>query len=321
MRGPTAALERSRAPALLLLTILATTAGCRPTADGEVLPITFRYSGAPILMAGVDLPEGRFSLLMPSGVTAGDSFSARATVTRHGPPGEGLVLGDHSVVVGGATFSLSSPDVRVQIDDDATELTVQLLDGKGRLSAEGSISIPRRHSDPTGPLGFATLPAYCSASGLLVFNGSFDGDADTTTIEIAGEQLEVWTESARQITAVGMGLPAGATTARVSERGVESIGSINVLSVEIEPRQGEAEAGESVPYLVIVDGLDGLSPTASPLLSVSCWTDGESGNTLNRDQVIDPARAIDGRVIVRGVFTPAESGTYHVSGGIRASAP
>ncbi len=334
MSGATGLADRARARAssasvLLLVSCLAViSTACGPAHTADVAAIEFRLSGAPMLIGEVDLPEGGFTLMLPSDLAAGDFVSGRVHVstsndegTMHVPAAPGRALADFQVVIGRENFALSGHEIRLRVEEAATGLRVALLDGDGQLRAEGLATVARRPADSMPPRGLGDLPAYCSSTGAIILTGSFDGDSRNTRVEIGEESVEIWTESPRQATALAFGLPAGLSDFRVAEGETEIQGSIHVLQVEIEPRSLEAEPGTRVPYLVVVDGLEGLDAPQPPILGLSAWTENGVQATVQRDTVVHPELAENGRVVIRGEFTAAETGTFHINGGIRRAPP
>ncbi len=311
---------------VIACSLLGSSTACRPARTPDVLPIEFRLSGAPMLIGEVALPEGEFSLMLPDDLAAGDRISGWFSVsdderTSHLPAAPGRALADFTVVVNGVTFPLSDSRVHLDLEDGVDELQVTLFDGGGELRAEGRTTVARSRPVSTSPAALGDLPPYCSSTGVIVLTGSLDGDSRSTHVEVGGERLEIWTESPRRATALAFGLPLGEREFRVSEGETEIQGSIHVLHVEIEPMSIEAEGGTRVPYLVVVDGLEGLVAPQAPILSLSAWTEDGSEATVHRDAVVEPRLADAGRVVIRGEFTVAEAGTFHINGGIRSAPP
>ena len=241
-------------------------------------------SAATIVRDGVaavtfTTPQGKVRVWLPDDMMAGDHISGTVVAD---PAGTGdfevnknaNALADFAVSVNGRTLTLRALPrmtgagiTSVFTDEIAVAPSKVELLSNGKVVA--SAPLPARPlPEPAAPTG-VRVPLLAQAGRPLEIQGPFDGNAENTKASIRGAEVPILAESPRQAVVRVPADALGPTEISIAENGVETKGSVRVISVKLSAGRTKLTSGEQTTLEFRVEGLQGLTaPPGQPPLRV-----------------------------------------------------
>lgn len=289
-----------------------------------------------------DTPKETITVSLPDDIRAGDSFSGTVYAEpRVKEPGKNETRDPGAPQVelirtnqNGLTEYFRIPTIKYYVpgrfaDGGGASGTVQTYDvgtAPGTFTCTLTIVSPngkeilliplQTSSEPvtkTGASADLKLPTLGQAGRNQSINGTFDGNADSTNVSIAGKPVEVIAESPRKCVFRAPADAVGPSEITVNENGRETKGTYRNVGVKLTAPKTNLLRGEKTTLTVQVTGLSGIRndvPLQLEKAGTVTMQDGDMQHIQIRPQDVDP----------NGVFTLTRAITGVKPGGFNVTA-
>ncbi len=277
--------------------------------------------------------RGDIIVRLPNDLRASDTISGTVVAEPKGKTDQqkqknASELNGMVVDAGNAKLGSAGP-FRWIIPIAAGKVVFRLLDARGKVIGTSQVDIrplaantPPRNL-PVMPTDFA-LPTVAQAGKPMVILGNFDGDSQTTSVNVDGHPCPILAESFRQTIVDNVADKPGPMQVTLQENGVESSAVVHNLTLSLDSPKTTLLAREKATVTATVQGLADVPASAFPLtLNLTNQTPGtismSGGQSLALPIKFEDARQSGGYRYQTEV-TAITAGSYTISGAIQFDA-
>ncbi|MEE9251773.1 MAG: hypothetical protein V3U74_00245 [Thermodesulfobacteriota bacterium] len=215
-------------------------------------------------------PHGNVKVNLPDDMAAGDTLSGTVVAE---PFGENErewqrnedELNGYVVEVEKKKTTVSGKILKIAVPVTIAGGVVSLIlrDSKGKKLASTMVPVnptpPAIERPPVPTEDDFHLPTVGQPGRPVEIEGPFDGDFDTTGVEIGGEEVDILAESPRKTVVLSPKDVVGPTTIKLTEGDVTVSGTMHNLRVRLSAPKTKLLRGEETTLGVNVSGLEGIT--------------------------------------------------------------
>ncbi len=221
------------------------------------------YQAASTVVTGLSVatftaPQGTIYVNLPSDMAAGDTLSGTVVAEAKGEDPKQRTkhqreLSEYVIEFGQQQQTISAGGIlRLVAPAAATYLILRDKKGKEVCRSE----VPVASSLPAIPE--FTLPTLGQEGQPIQIIGSFDGQLDTTRVNVGGQDMQLRAESPRRVIAVNTSNRAGLTEIELREGNQVRRGPFRSLGISLSAPKLNLLRGEGTTLTIVVTGLEDL---------------------------------------------------------------
>jgi hypothetical protein len=216
--------------------------------------------------------KGLIKLRLPDDMQAGDTISGSVIDERHNVTDE---ISGAVIEINGQKYKLRNKILTFVVPATGLIYPFILKNSAGREIGRSDIGPPRGVVIVTSTSKSFTPPRLGQTGRNLSIPGNFDGNAETTKVNIANSEMAIIAESPRKVVVqIPADAPTGPTNITIKENGifkgevvgVEASYKFNVVSLQLTADRLNLKRGETTNLHIQITGLEGYNGKAHLLV-------------------------------------------------------